>query len=307
MDIDSIIMAKKFSGSSAAARAEAAATRAENAATNIPDDFTDVLTQMTTFQNNLATVQAGQTSVSNRMTTVENTVSSMNTSVNNAVATANAAAAAVTQAQSAELTFTNTGHPGDMIRANGDGTYFYGARPVTLLTRFTIINDPATDMSDVTWIANGNNQVTGFEITKTDDGATISSLNMTKCLITVTNVVNTMTLDPTTQGTALWDIRYSTSTQEDRNYHGTMYHNLDYTNLHQLCYELGVNPAGTAYCALETGTSTVSGQMFPGGANVVMPTKYCLFNGVTKINAITMRLLIGAFRPDTVVRVWRIE
>lgn len=285
MDAETILIAKKFSGSadvSAAKRYKEAAEEAATLAQQSVQDYSDVLAGVNELEDGLEDLET-------RVTALEEQGGSHGGGSSEGGGSVSV-----------------TGDAGDIVRTNGNGGLYAGRRPVTKLLEVLVPDNVENDTSEVTWLTNGNGAVTGFVIAEDENGKTIDSYNHDHFLMTISNIINYITPQKNTASTLVWDVDYvnaEAKEKEDRN--PFMYFQIPYANARQIKIDVGVNAAGSAYVSLEHGNTSTNGQIMPGGTVVNMGNRYQKNLNSDHVKAISFVLLTGTLTPLTVIRLWK--
>lgn len=273
MDAETILLAKKFSGGadvSAAKQyrdaAQAAAQQAASAAASVPSNVTATLNQLTQDMADLETA-------------MENI---------------------------GQSGISMTGNNGDVLRVGQNGSIYAGDRPVTLLMDVMVPQNVQNDTSNVTWLTDANDKVSGFVITADSSGKTIDSYNHDTYLLAITNTVNDITNERVDAQTTVMDIDYVTASSDLKSKRTRYMHNLvPYSTAHQVEAVIGINPAGCAYLDMRYGTSQTSWQFFPGLDVTSFERRYQNERGTDHVNAISFILQGSTLRYGTVIRLWK--
>lgn len=278
MDAETILIAKKFSGSadvSAAKRYKEAAEAAASLAQQSVQDYSDVLEGVSELEDGLESLES-------RVATLEQeggTHGGGGISI--------------------------TGNYGDEVRIAQDGALYAGIRPIQKLLSVKVPNDVTTDSTDVSWLTNSSGAVTGFVITEDENGKTIDSYNHDHFIMTISNVINYITAQKNVASTMIYDMDYTEATAVEKREREGMYFQIPYGSVRQIKADVCVNRAGVACIHLEHGTGTKAMNVFPGGTVTDMGTRYQEQMTSDHVKAVSFVLLTGTLTPNTDIMLWK--
>lgn len=278
MDAETILIAKKFSGSadvSAAKRYKEEAEEAAALAQQSVQDYSDVL--------------SGVNSLETRVTALEQNQGQ--------------GGGSVTPGGGGSINVT--GEYGDEVRIGQNGTLYAGTRPIKRLLFVKVPDDVENDTSEVTWLTNDSGGVTGFVITEDEDGKTIDSYNHDHYIMTVSNVVNYITPQKIIASTMIYEMDYTTATSIQKSERASLYFQIPYGTVRQIKADVCVNRAGAACVHLEHGNGTKAWNVFPAGTVTDMGTRYQEQMTSDHVKAISFVLITGTLTPNTDIMLWK--